>query len=68
VEVNLTERGNGYLSMRFEAAPKDGGFKVMGVKQVWDLWPVGSELMVSMTCLYVCQQGVTRFILNGTHI
>ena len=66
VKVNLTERGNGYLSTEFEAAPKDGGFKVMGVKQVWDLWPAGVELMVFMTCPYACQQGVTRFKLDGT--
>jgi len=66
VEANLTERRNGYLSTQLEAAPKDGGFKVMGVKQVRDLWPAGVELMVSMTCPYACQQGVTRIIPDGT--
>ncbi len=44
--MNLTERGNGYLSMQFEAAPKDGGFKIMRVKQVWDLWPAEVELII----------------------
>ena len=38
----------------------------MGVKQVRDLWPAGVELMVSMTCPYACQQGVTRIIPDGT--
>ena len=66
VDANLTERGNGYLSIQFEAAPKDGGFKVMGMKQVRDLWPVGVELIVSMTCPYACQQVVTRIIPDGT--
>ena len=40
---------------------------MMGVKQVQDLWPAEIELIISMTCPYACQQGVTSFKWDGTY-